>query len=197
MEVWKKANLRTKTCLEGVSSTPHIVQIVGVGTPAIHYLCGIRSMNKKIIFHLLFALFILQSCSSQKKTEKAMGYQDDKFEAGQNWKYLTRSGEENSTLTILKVEQAKGEIIVHVALKGLKVKNPHSAEGLSETIDHLPLSKEAVVESVTELLSSENQLPEFMEGYKHWKEAFETGRGGVFSITIKEAVEYVEQTMKQ
>lgn len=126
-----------------------------------------------------------------------MDYQDDKFEAAQSWKYHTRSGEENSILTILKVEKINGETIVNVALKGLKVTNLHSAEGITETIDHLPFSKEAVVESVTELLGSRNQLPGFTEGYRHWKEAFETGKGGVFTITVKEAVEYVEQTMKQ
>jgi hypothetical protein len=126
-----------------------------------------------------------------------MDYQDDKFEAGQSWKYYTRSGEENSTLTILKVEKVNNETIIHVALSGLKIKNPHGAEGVSETIDHLPFSKEAVVESVTELINLENQLPDFMEGYKDWKEAFEHGKGGVFTITVKEAVEYVEQTMNQ
>lgn len=126
-----------------------------------------------------------------------MDYQDEKFEAGQNWKYHTRSGEENSKLTILKVEKVNNETIVHVALSGLKIKNPHSPEGVSETIDHLPFSKEAVIESVTEQSTFENQLPDFMEGYKEWKQAFESGKGGVFTITVKEAVEYVEQTMKQ
>lgn len=160
-------------------------------------LCEIRSMKKKIILSLLSILFTLQSCFGQNTTEKKMDNQDDKFEAGQSWKYHTRSGEENSKLTILKVEKVNNETIVHVALSGLKIKNPHSPEGVSETIDHLPFSKEAVIESVIEQSGVENRLPDFMEGYLEWKKAFESGKGGVFTVTVKEAVEYVEQTMKQ
>lgn len=54
-----------------------------------------------------------------------MEFQDDKLKSGQIWEYNTRSGEENSRIIILKVEQSnKGEIIVHIAVNNTNIKNP-------------------------------------------------------------------------
>ncbi|MVO09988.1 hypothetical protein GOQ30_12525 [Flavobacterium sp. TP390] len=123
-------------------------------------------------------------------------FQDDKFKAGQVWKYNTRIGEENSTITILKVEKyEKDGIVIHIYVNGLKVKNPHKPTGFSDEIGHLPLSKDAVLKSVTTLVSENNKLPDYKEGYNNWKEAFDNNKGGIFSITVQEAVKYVEEAM--
>jgi hypothetical protein len=80
-------------------------------------------------------------------------------------------------------------------VNGLKVKNPNKPSGFSDDIGHLPLSKDAVLKSVTTLVSENNELPDFMEGYNNWKNAFDNNTGGIFSITVKEAVQYVEEAM--
>jgi len=41
------------------------------------------------------------------------------------------------------------------------------------------------------------QLPDFQEGYDTWRQAFDSGQGGVFSITAAEAVDYMEQALNQ
>ena len=136
----------------------------------------------------------LTGCKEQQSEKN--NFQDDKFKAGQVWKYNTRSGEENSTITILKVEKyEKDGIIVHIYVSGLKVKNSHKPTGFSDEIGHLPLSKDAVLKSVTSLVSENNKLPDYKEGYNNWKEAFDNNKGGVFSITVHDAVEYVEEAM--
>jgi hypothetical protein len=123
-------------------------------------------------------------------------YTDNKFKVGQIWNYNTRIGEENSTIEILKVEKYDSTgIVVHIFVSGIKVKNPHKSTGFSEEIGHLPLSKDAVLMSVTTLVSENNKLPDFEEGYNNWKEAFNSKKGGIFSITVQDAVKYVEEAI--
>ena len=124
--------------------------------------------------------------------------QDDKYKVGQIWQYHTRKGEEKSTLTIVAVERHKklGRIInIHVG--GLRVKNPNADNGFSGEIQHLPFSKEAVDKSVTKLVGTAKQLPEYKDGYDEWRSAFDDGRAGVFSITVKESIDVMEKTLNQ
>ena len=131
-----------------------------------------------------------------KKQSDKSDFQDDKFKVGQIWKYNTRLGEENSTIEILKVEKYDSSgVVIHIYVDGLKVKNPHQLTGFSDKIGHLPLSKDAVLKSVTTLVSEDNKLPDFKKGYSNWKEAFDNNKGGVFSITVQDAVKYVEEAM--
>jgi len=121
---------------------------------------------------------------------------DDKFEVGQIWNYETRTGEKNSTIEILKVENyEKSGIVIHIYVSGIKVKNPHKPSGFSDEIGHLPLSKDAVLNSVTTLVSENNKLTDYKDGYNNWKVAFDSNKGGIFSIPVKEAVQYVEEAM--
>lgn len=65
--------------------------------------------------------------------------QDDKFKVGQIWKYNTRTGEDNSTLTILKVEKYDSAgVVIHIYVNGRKVKNPQRPSGFYDDIGHLP-----------------------------------------------------------
>ncbi len=147
----------------------------------------------KILILMAGLLNWLTGCNEPKDERD---FQDDKFKVGQIWKYNTRIGEDNSTLTILKVEKYDSAgVIVHIYVNGLKLKNPQRPNGFSDDIGHLPLSKDAVLKSVTTLVSSDNKLPDFKEGYNIWKEAFDNDKGGVFSIVVSDAVKYVEEVM--
>ena len=149
----------------------------------------------KLIFIMVGLFICLTGC--KEPTDKR-DFQDDKFKVGQMWKYNTRTGEENSTLTILKVEKydSAGPVI-HIYVNGLKLKNTRLRSGFSDDIGHLPLSKEAVLKSVTTLVSEDNNLPDFKEGYNNWKEAFDNGEAGIFTITVKESIDVTEQTINQ
>jgi len=151
-------------------------------------------MNRiKIIIIMAGFFSSLFGCKGQSDNGN---FQDNKFKVGQIWNYETRKGEENSKIEILKVEKyEKDGIIIHIYVNGLKVKNPNKSSGFSDDIGHLPLSKDAVLKSVTTLVSENNELPDFMEGYNNWKNAFDNNTGGIFSITVKEAVQYVEEAM--
>ncbi|SNR34654.1 hypothetical protein [Lutibacter flavus] len=144
---------------------------------------------------LLFSLFGL---FGQNKKKSEINLKNFELKSGQIWKYNTRKGEEKSRIIILRVEKYdKGEIVVHIAVKGLKIENSQKESGISEEIGHLPFSNESIIKSLTELESSNNDLPDYLDGYNEWKKAFDSGKGGMFTISINEAVDFVEQSMNQ
>ena len=139
------------------------------------------------------AVFSVRAQQSEVKTPPNPDYK-----AGQKWSYRTRPGEENSYLIIVKVENdPKLGTIVHIALNGLKMKNRHSANGFSESANHLPFSKEAIDKSLSKLLKESVDLPAFEEGYQVWREAFEAKRAGIYTISVSEAVSVMEATLNR
>lgn len=117
-----------------------------------------------------------------------------RFEAGQVWAYQTRQGEEDSRLTVVKVE-SHGKIgtIVHIRVDGVAQKNPHAPGGFSRVIHHMPFAAEAIEKSVTDLVASGVPVPtSFKDGYAIWKESFDKGKAGVFTITVAESITFCE-----
>jgi hypothetical protein len=124
--------------------------------------------------------------------------QDDSYKVGQIWEYQTRKGEEKSTLTIVAVEKHKKlGTIINIYVGGLKIKNPNADNGLSDEIQHLPFSKDAIDKSVTKLIGATRQLPDYKEGYDEWRTAFDNGKAGIFSIAVKESIDVMEKTLNQ
>ncbi|MFZ4059405.1 MAG: hypothetical protein ACOYKE_14780, partial [Ferruginibacter sp.] len=111
------------------------------------------------------------------------------FEVGQVWKFINRIGEEKSTLTILKVDDEVSGKIVHIRVDGISIVNP--AGILTHELLHLPFSITALEDSVTELINQVNELPEFLNGYEHWKSAFDEGKAGVWKLPVHEVVEAI------
>lgn len=118
------------------------------------------------------------------------------YQVGQIWNYQTRAGEEDSLLTVVKVEVHPliGNII-HVSLQGLRMKSPYAANGLCDVISHLPLSEDSITKSVTNLIGTQENLPDYEDGYAEWRQAFDTGEAGVWSIAVAECVDALEQVI--
>jgi hypothetical protein len=116
-----------------------------------------------------------------------------KLEVKDVWSYDTRPGEETSTVTVLKREELQGKSIVHIRIDGLKVKNPRAKSGISDSIPHMPLDENALKQSLRKKVKTTEKIPDFAEGYAEWKNA----KGGFFTITLKEAVSFVEQTLSK
>lgn len=141
-------------------------------------------------FQILLPLFLFLALISCKKSETI------EYKVGQEWKYKTRKGEENSTLKILKIEEyPKTGKIIHISISGLKVVNPDSKEGFANELTHIPITEEALDESVSKLKSEKIKLPNRIEGYDYWKKEFDEGTAGVFSITVVEIVESMEEAI--
>lgn len=115
------------------------------------------------------------------------------FRPGQVWSYRTRPGEDSSRVVILRVEEApKVGVIVHVAVEGLDIRSSKAPGGRITRAQHLPFAKSAVERSVVSKLRDDAPIPPFEEGYRAWREAFDRREGGVFTITIAEAVQLLE-----
>ena len=142
-------------------------------------------MIKLYYLFITFVLLLFTQCS-EKTT----------YKVGQEWSYKTRQGEENSTLKILKIEEyPKEEQVIHISIDQIKMENPHSKEGIVEELSHIPISKEALDMSVTNLKNEKSQLPDFNDGYNYWKKEFDKGNAGVFSISVSEIVSGMEKNL--
>lgn len=117
-----------------------------------------------------------------------------RYLAGQVWAYNTRTQDTGSILVVLRVDHdpTLGNII-HVQVQGLRLKSPHARSGFATTIGHMPLSEAALDKSVTTLLKEHVPVPAYEDGYRQWKE----NHGGVFSITVAEAIPGMEIALNQ
>jgi hypothetical protein len=111
------------------------------------------------------------------------------FTAGQIWKYNNRPGEEDSTLTILDVEEYEKEEVVHIRIDGIKMTLPNGT--IADHIKHLPFSAMALTGSVTRLIGHTPGLPTFLEGYTQWKNAFDAGKAGYWDLGVTFNIAYL------
>jgi hypothetical protein len=121
-----------------------------------------------------------------------------KFEASQEWTYKTRPKEKDSTLIIGKIEEDEDwGRIVHIKLMGVEVKSPDAPGGGATQIAHIPITEEALLECVVEKVASGASLDKFDKGYAAWQEAMKEGKGGVFSGSVIEILDYIEHSVNK
>jgi hypothetical protein len=143
-------------------------------------------MIKQILSTLILSLFLI-NC----KTPETI-----KYVVGQEWNYKTRTGEEKSTLKILKIEDyPKHGKMIHISIGGLKVGDPDVEKGFAKEFTHIPITEEALDKSVTKLKNEKVKLPSKIDGYDYWKEEFDQGIAGVFSIPVSEIVDLMEESI--
>ena len=119
-----------------------------------------------------------------------------RFHVGERWRYRTRPREEDSLLTVLKVEaHPRLGVIVHVSVDGLRIKNPHAPTGFSRKVGHMPMAEQALEGSVTALVKTEADLPAFAEGYRLWRSGFDEGKAGTFTCSVADALGHMESIL--
>lgn len=154
-----------------------------------------RNLFGLYIFFLVWA-FATPLVSGQSSKVSEAG--ELKYKVGQKWSYETRSGEEKSYLVIVKIDHdPKLGKIIHIAMRGLRMKNPRSPDGISENVNHMPFSEKAIDKSGLKLLKEKIELPGFEGGYQSWREAFDARRAGIYTITVAQAVQVMEATLNQ
>lgn len=124
--------------------------------------------------------FLLGGCSKQPVPPAS------KFQAGQVWAFTPPTNQPNARLTVLQVESGdKLGTIVHIAISGVSY-----GDGQTR-IQHLPFAESAVERSITTLERESGPVPDYADGYQQWRQAFDAGKGGIFSITVAEAYDAV------
>jgi hypothetical protein len=120
------------------------------------------------------------------------------YAAGQVWTYHVNPNDEGSTLQINKIEQdPKLGTIFHISVFGLRISNPRVAGGILTELAHLPVSKDTLDKSVESLVNIPLRPVSYEEGYAHWKQAFDAGHAGIYTISVAEIVTLAEQTMSK
>ena len=120
------------------------------------------------------------------------------YKEGQVWSYRARPQDQGSMLLINKVESdAKLGPIFHISVHGVKVKNKRAPGGITEELPHFPVSKQTLEQSVVKLARMAAPNPAYREGYATWKQAFDAGNAGVFTIPVAEIVGIVEKAANQ
>jgi hypothetical protein len=131
-----------------------------------------------------------------KKDTTLQSATDPKFKAGDVWEYATREGEEQSSLTVLKVENSSElGVIVHIAVERIKLANCHGGP-YPDSVPHMPFARKALDESVTKKIASNRPLPNYREGYEEWKEAYSQKKAGIYVVGVSRAVSVVEKTYR-
>ena len=122
----------------------------------------------------------------------------DRYSVGQVWRYKHRPGEDSSLLYIAAIDShPKMGNIYSIYLCKLKVKNPYISGGVQHALPHAPVAREVLDMSVTERADVEIDTDGFGDGYKEWKSEFDAGRAGVFTISVAEIVDLVEESVNR
>lgn len=149
---------------------------------------GVRAKLDSIKMKKLLAIMGLLSLAGVAKAEN--------YAAGQVWSYKTRPSEKSSTVLINRVDShEKLGRIFHISVFGVEVKNPHVDGGVSTELPHFPVSEETLKKSLIKLINKRTPNSEYVEGYNTWKEAFDAGQAGIFTISVSEIVGVVEQSI--
>ncbi len=118
------------------------------------------------------------------------------FEAGQQWTYEHRPGESESRVLVLKVDQdEKLGFIVHILIDNVVLQCPDVPTGIVDMVSHAPFAEEFLKGSVRELIASGRPLPAFQEGYAKWREAYEKGEAGAWSVSVAECLDGLQKAI--
>lgn len=118
-----------------------------------------------------------------------------RYAVGQVWKYHHRHGEDGSRLMVLRIDTEPGYgNIVHVAVSGLSIRAPQAPNGYIREMGHLPFVEDAIDQSVTELVDTLPEPPAG-DGYAVWREAFDKGEAGVFTVPLGKLLALTEQSV--
>jgi hypothetical protein len=83
-----------------------------------------------------------------------------------------------------------------VSLEGVRVANPYAPDGFTHVVRHAPFREDAISKSVIRVVGQARTLPEFEAGYQNWREGFDQGKAGIYTITVAEALGVMESTFR-
>ncbi|NNE82588.1 MAG: hypothetical protein HKN28_01320 [Alphaproteobacteria bacterium] len=148
-------------------------------------------------FLIILALSVQASAHAQR-LQPPESSTDERFAVGQVWIYKTRPTEEASRVLIGKIESVSGlGNIIHVKLIGLRLRESFAPDTRVSVMNHAPMSEVAFASSVIELTDELADLEGFSEGYNTWRSAFRAGEAGIFTISLAEAIGFIDQMLSQ
>ncbi len=118
--------------------------------------------------------------------------QTQDFASGQIWTYKD-AVPATSRVIIGRIDIFPGDrTVISVSITDAPI--PTTTEPL-QTISHLPFDEGALRQSVEKQVGVAMVPSEFAEGYQLWREEYDRGDAGTFTIPVAEAVEYIKQAV--
>src|SRR5215471_15716123 len=137
-------------------------------------------MRQRVKMFVCLGLIIAALCWPKSFDTKLKEVSDPKYKPGQVWTYTTRPGEEQSTLTILRVEELSDKKrIVHIRVDHIRLKNCTGGPE-PDNVQHMPFVRYALDASVIKLIRS-GDVPDYEEGYSEWRNAWDTHKAGFYT----------------
>ena len=119
------------------------------------------------------------------------------FAEGQLWEYATRPNEAGSTLKIHKIDcDAKVGTILHIGIRGLRLKNPQAPSGITTSLVHVAVTAQSLEASVTKLFGTEPASPQFLDGYATFREVHQEGRARIHNVPVAKIVDLFEEGLR-
>jgi hypothetical protein len=114
------------------------------------------------------------------------------YAEGQVWEYRARPSDRDSYIKIQKIDtdprRPVNRVIYHISIIGVRLNDP----AVRREISHVPVSREALDDSVIREIPGRPAFPDAREGIAEWRRV----NGGVFTIPIAKIIDVVEQTMR-
>lgn len=126
------------------------------------------------------------------------GY-DPTFKPGQVWRYRTRPTEQRSRIVVCRVDSAaRRGTIVHVQVTGIRIKRRTSVLGYVTAVEHLPLTRQALVASVTTLERDDQGCNDFEAPYAEWRREFVSGSSntGIYAASVAESLDFIARARR-
>ncbi|TPJ23404.1 hypothetical protein [Mesorhizobium sp. B2-7-2] len=112
--------------------------------------------------------------------------QTNPFKPGQIWTYRG-AVPASSRVIVGAVDSFDGNQQAIVSISVTDAPIPTGEKQL-QTVSHMPISAEALRASVVELEGVAPIPSGFENGYRQWRQAYDSGKGGYFTIPVKEIV---------
>jgi hypothetical protein len=152
-------------------------------------------MKTQSQFLAALSLLTVVVASSAHREDPLKEVQDTKYKPGQVWSYKTRTNEQKSTITILRVDETpQAKRIVHIRVEHVQLTNCRG--GNAPDFEHMPFSKEALDQSVLEVIRSD-KVPDFENGYTSWRAAWDAKKAGYYTISVAEALDVAQKNFNQ
>jgi hypothetical protein len=140
-------------------------------------------------------LFSIAACSSANVSIRQS--ETSRYGAGQVWTYKTRTGEGNSTITILRVDTVTKDgvstNVVHVSID--KVNLTAGSGKYVQTIPFMSFEEKALEGSLVKLTNTISDLPDFQSGYDQWARQFRAGNESYFTVSPAKALDELQKSL--
>lgn len=143
-----------------------------------------------VVLPLIVAAAALSFAFYQWSVERRPGTAErpDGYRAGQVWAILTPPDQPDARVTVLRVDNHERlGTVVHIMLSGVELPNG------SRVVEHMPLSLSAMNQTVTKLIRENEPVNADVEGYRQWRRAVDSGKGGVFTEPVALSFQMVQE----